>query len=354
MATSRYAFDVFIRRQVELEGLKSEYVEEFNGTIQEVDREVIYALTFAGVDSLNQLSIPEFEALVERVRDLIKSALAEYTQTLGVNLQELALNESEFTVQALLLAVEEGTEVATPQPGDPWHNASTMPVQAVGLLLVAYLEEWQAKEAAAFEGLIRNAFAQGWTVQQVISAIRGTRGRNYTDGMLAKLQRDMMATVRTATQHVSNTSRFSVYRANAGILSGYRWVSVLDNRTTLLCQSLDGQVFEIGNGPLPPAHPQCRSTTMPEFAEDVRLRDDLTRPSMTGPVPANITYFEWLRQQPVAFQDAVLGPTRGRLLRNGGLSAEEFARLNLGRTFRPITLEEMRRRWPQVFERAGL
>lgn len=353
MATSRYTFDLFIRRQVELEGLKASFVEDFEETVQDIDKELVYALTLLGVDYLNQLPAQVFENLVERVNEIIRIALSKYTDNLDTKLQELARNEAEFTVQAFIESLSEETQVAVAPPEAPWHFASTMPVQAGGLLLLGYMEEVQAKEFAAFEGLIRTAYIQGWSLQQTLTAIRGTRGRNFTDGMMAKLQRDMASMTRTSVQHVSNTSRFAVYQANSGLVVGYRWVSVLDNRTTPVCRSLDGEVFEIGKGPLPPIHPNCRSTTMPEFVEDAQFREG-TRPSMTGSVPAGMTYYQWLREQPEAFQDSVLGPTRGRLLRNGGLSAEEFARLNLGRTFHPLTLEEMRQRWPQVFSRAGL
>lgn len=354
MASSRYSFDLFIRRQVELEGLKSSYISDLDGVIEAIDKEIIYALTVAGVDKVRHLPQVAYEDLVQRVKDIINRELSKYVEEYENRLQELAQDESEFAVAAFIAALMLGVDVRSPDSGAAWRFASNSPVQAGGLLLAAYFEAVVAQELAAFEGVIRNAFAQGWTVQQTVTTIRGTRARNYTDGMLAKLQRDLATMVRTSVQHVSTAARAAVYEANSAVVRGYRWVSVLDNKTTPICRSLDGQVFELGNGPMPPAHPNCRSTTIPEFAEGTQFREGDTRPSMTGPVRADMTYYDWLLEQPAAFQDAVLGPTRGKLLRNGGLSAEEFARLNLGRTFRPLTLEEMRRRWPQVFDQAGL
>ena len=354
MATSRYSFNLFIRRQVELEGLKSAYIDDFDNFVERIDNLIREALVTAAVDKVNQLPQVAYENLVQSIKAILDEQLTGYTDELEKHLQDLAENESEFTVAAFGAALADGTDIHSPESGAPWRFASNSPVQVGGLLLADYVDGWVAQEVAAFEGLIRNSYAQGWTVQQTITSIRGTRARNYTDGMLGKLQRDLMTLVRTSVQHVSNASRASVYEANSALISGYRWVSVLDLKTTPVCRSLDGQIFELGNGPLPPAHPNCRSTTIPEFKEGTQFKEGDTRPSSTGPVSTDMTYYDWLLEQPAAFQDAVLGPTRGKLLRNGGLSAEEFARLNLGRTFKPLTLEQMRQRWPQVFEQAGL
>ncbi len=42
------------------------------------------------------------------------------------------------------------------------------------------------------------------------------------------------------------------------------------------------------------------------------------------------------------------------LFRKGGLSAERFAELNLGKNFEPLTLEQMKELEPVAFARAGL
>src|SRR5690606_22639421 len=148
-------------------------------------------------------------------------------------------------------------------------------------------------------------------------------------------------------------------------LMGYRWVSILDSVTSQICRSLDGQVFAFGKGPLPPAHANCRSSIIAElFGRWLKRgptgrfvkRDERKATGAKGRenVDGNVTYYEWLKSQPEAFQDDALGPTRATLFRKGGLSAEAFAKLNLGRNFEPLTLDEMRRLKPNAFRRAGL
>jgi hypothetical protein len=71
-------------------------------------------------------------------------------------------------------------------------------------------------------------------------------------------------------------------------------------------------------------------------------------------VDASETYYNWLKRQSAAFQDETLGPVRGRLFRNGGLSVKRFSELQLDRQFKPLTLDELRALEPAAFKRAGL
>ena len=66
------------------------------------------------------------------------------------------------------------------------------------------------------------------------------------------------------------------------------------------------------------------------------------------------TYYSWMKTQPAKVQDSIIGPTRGKLLRNGGISAERFAKLQIGKDFTPLTLKDMRKLDPIAFEKAGL
>jgi len=77
-------------------------------------------------------------------------------------------------------------------------------------------------------------------------------------------------------------------------------------------------------------------------------------PNGTEIVPADMTYYEWLKTQPKEFQNDAIGPTRAKLLRDGGLDVEKFAKLNLGRDFTPLTLAQMREKegMREVFDKA--
>lgn len=62
---------------------------------------------------------------------------------------------------------------------------------------------------------------------------------------------------------------------------------------------------------------------------------------VVGQVPAETTYDQWLRRQSAAFQDDILGPTRGRLFREG-MTLDRF----VDHTGRRVTLDELDRMRP--------
>jgi SPP1 gp7 family putative phage head morphogenesis protein len=224
-----------------------------------------------------------------------------------------------------------------------------------GKLLDAFISDWSAKEVEAVTGAIRVGAFHGRTNAEILRTIRGTKAANYADGLLAVTDRHAAAVVQTAVQHVASVARMETWKRNSDIVTGYRWVSTLDSRTTDICMALDGQVFKYGKGPTPPAHVNCRSTTVAELDSDfdfLKLRGE--RASQDGPVDGKLTYYDWLLGQPKAFQNEMLGPFRAELLRSGGLSASEFGRLQLDRNFTPISLARMQTLDPLAFDRAGI
>ncbi len=131
----------------------------------------------------------------------------------------------------------------------------------------------------------------------------------------------------------------AVYQANADVVKAVEWVSVLDSRTTLLCASRDGMIMPVGSGPRPPAHYGCRSTMAPVVGDIVGVEKFERK-----------TYPEWLKGQSVEVQNEVLGPTRGKLFRQGGVTINQF----VDRKGATLTLEQLRRADASAFERAGV
>lgn len=102
----------------------------------------------------------------------------------------------------------------------------------------------------------------------------------------------------------------------------------------------------------------CRSGQVPVLKSHKELGIDIpeivvdgqTRASLDGQVPRDTTYAEWMQKQSAARQDQVLGPTRGKLLRQGKLEMAEMytARGEL------LTLDDLRKRDAEAFKLAGL
>src|SRR5690606_18569749 len=189
-----------------------------------------------------------------------------------------------------------------------------------GMLLEPFVAKWAEADRERVTGAIRRGVAEGRTTEQIIRDIRGTKARRFQDGVLGVNRNAAATVVRTAVQHVATQARVETLQANADILKGYRWSSTLDGRTGEICRSLDGRVFEFGKGPLPPAHPNCRSSIVPELRDEwAGLNEGMQRSSKDGPVDASLSYYEWLKRQPVGFVEDALGPTRAKLFLKGGL-----------------------------------
>lgn len=67
-----------------------------------------------------------------------------------------------------------------------------------------------------------------------------------------------------------------------------------------------------------------------------------------GRVPASTTYQQWLSQQDAAFQDKVLGKTKGKLFRDGGLQLTQF----VDRAGNELTLVQLKALYPEEWARA--
>ncbi len=104
--------------------------------------------------------------------------------------------------------------------------------------------------------------------------------------------------VRTESAYVANAAQMSAYD-EAGI-EKYRFVAVLDKKTSEVCGALDGKVFPASEAKAgtnyPPMHPFCRSTTIADFGGEQlqglerRARD---KDGNTIKVPGDMTYEEW-------------------------------------------------------------
>lgn len=197
------------------------------------------------------------------------------------------------------------------------------------------------------------------SIPDLVRRIRGRQAkgaaRGFVGGVLQATTRDAETIVRTAVTHIANRAMAETYKANEKILAGVRFTSTMDDRTTVICGSLDGTVWPIGSDEVrtPPLHPNCRSVLVPEvdweglgldpppdgerFARDLSgvSEEDLERKvsarRRTGDlggranVSSSTTFSDWLRRQPVRVQERVLkSRRRAELFRQGEVTLKEL------------------------------
>ena len=353
-------FDEAVRFQVLLERFKAGENGRIDVFLQSEAKLLRAKLTSANLSAGQRERV---EALVTEIGKALQALHDRDSAEFRKRLDDLAELSADTEAKSMAAALH-GFDVASPVSSAVRAAINTAPLSVRGpgggLLLDKFLAKHSEADIERVQGVIRRGYFEGQTTEEIVRGLVGTKAANYADGLLGESRRYARMVAHTAVQHVASTARVETLKANADILKGYRWVSTLDNRTSEICQSLSGQVFDVGEGPVPPAHPNCRSTIVPvtktfrELGIDVPEPPEGEQASMNGPVPANLSYFDWLKTQPEGFVEEALGPTRAKLFLDGGLSADEFAKLQLGRNFEPLTLEEMRAKAPKVFERAGV
>lgn len=347
--------DIAVRRQVLLERFKAAEVRKFTPILRKIDEEIRRQLSG---DRLTDFRRARLEAQLAALKSALKGHYAEYTDQLTGDLRALATDTAAY--EKGMLATYVPRTISAPAPQQLWAAVTANPLTMTGAnggqILETFMTAWGEGDAEMVANTVRVGYALGETNDQIINRIRGQAALSYSDGVLAKSRHHAEAVARTAIQHVANSARAEVWAANDDIIDEYQWVSTLDSRTTPLCRDRDGKKFPVGKGPLPPAHPNCRSTTVAVIKGDFGklLEEESERASVNGPVPANETYYDWLKRQDSGFQDLALGPTRGKLFRDGGLSVERFGALQLGKNFEPMTLEQMRKLSPKAFAKAGI
>ena len=219
------------------------------------------------------------------------------------------------------------------------------------------------KQSELISSQIRIGITEGESIPKIAKRLRGRLqfGRNQT--MTAKAQRlaagdgmklannQVMTIVRTSVNQVQNAVSQSTYAANQDVTQKYEYVATLDARTSTICGSLDGQRFNYNEGPLPPQHFNCRSTTVPIIDdEDLRRKFPNTRPSATGRVPQDTNYATWLKDNP-SIQEKTLGSKKkffNYLINKKRKSPKQALRLIIKEDGTELTLKNLIEKYPKA------
>ncbi|MFH3942289.1 minor capsid protein [Acinetobacter nosocomialis] len=337
-------------------------------------------LTIFNVESA--LMLAKLRDLLDELNDSEKAALAAglYTTT---NLKEIrdlisgwhtSLTSSlpeAFAVSATAMAVYEanytaklyGGKIKKPNGEKLFTAAKKVPLVG-GALVDDLLSKIAESARQKVEYAIRDGISSGKSNQEIVQRIRGTKRLNYEDGLLTSTKSDIDRTVRTVRSHVANQAYLDTF--NKIGFEYVRFVSVLDGRTTKLCASLDGFVWEV-NDPakrVPPLHPNCRSILVPvekdgrlagerPFVMDERPVKDIPkdeRSQLIGQLDANTTFKEFFSKTDDFFQKEWLGTKRYKLYKEGKFDFEKFFDPN-GQLY---TLDQLRKLDDQMFKRLGL
>lgn len=177
----------------------------------------------------------------------------------------------------------------------------------------------------------RSGFIQGKTIPEMAKLVREGNIGAFAVGGTKKAIRDSKAVVRTGATAVTNRAREVTYTENSDIIKGVRYVATLDDRTTVVCASLHGKIFPISDGPRPPMHWQCRSTTVPEIMSWEEMGLDgkelsgrqMARFNGKPAVGFETDFGKFVDTMTEAQQNKFLGPVRAQMWRDGTVTRIE-------------------------------
>ena len=369
MSVNEQLRDSEVTHQIRLHRYANGVVRRIVATLNRSDARIFAAIQDLA-DQIGTFTATRLEQMLYAVRELNKEVFDTIGRELTPELHALVKYEAGYQhklFQSVLPAqIQAHVGVATVDVEQTYAAALARPFQ--GVLLNQALDGLADNRAKLIRQTLASGYVEGKTIDQMTRELRGTRTQGYADGLFNRSRNDTEAVVRTATSHYAAFTRQRFVQANQDLIAAQTWTSTLDGRTTEFCILRDGLEYTSDDPPKPvghklpwgggpgAAHWNCRSCSTPitksfrDLGIDIDEFSPSTRASMNGQVPASQTYGEWLKKQPASVQDEVLGPTRGKLLRDGGLTVDRFAN-DRGKW---LTLAELEQRDAQAFKRAGL
>lgn len=382
--------DALIRHQIGLMRLsgsiRNRILKILDATEKDLRREIARRATLNRDGTLSAARLRVLDKLVRRIRG---AAWDKVTIVWLEELVELAKAEPKFLATAASTVSPVVLNTVLPTVSTLQAIVSTKPFEG------RVLKQWASNIARAdierITGSIRIGMIQGEGSQAIARRIVGTARLRGANGVTAITRRNAAALTRTAVTAISNQAKRAFYEENKDIFELELYVATLDARTTPICRSLDGETFPIGEGPIPPLHFACRSLRVANFDDDdlsrrptksstdkqllkeftekegltkVTSRGALPRGTrgpfdifrrarvreLTGTVPAKVDYGEFLKRQSIDFQNEVLGVTKARLFRRGGLDLDRF----VNRQGDELTLAQLAKSDAGAFRSAGL
>lgn len=340
--------DLFIERAIDLLRLEAGTRNKVLAILNDLEGELVAALAKVDPTGVGQVSAQQkrLAKLLDAVRGAIRASYRGASVLMAAEIREIIDQEATWTGHAFNTAID--FEFVT--GGLTRKGLETLASDV--LIQGAASADWWSRQAAGlaerFADEMRRGVALGETNADLIARVRG--------GIMDVSRNSAERLVRASVQAAANTGREAMYAENDDIIASLQWHATLDTRTSKWCITRDGHHysntpdhFPKDNGPPwlegpGKLHWGCRSTSVPvlktwrELGIDADEVPQTTRASMDGQVPAKQTFEQWLKKQPAARQDTVLGATIADLWRRGKLNFRDM----LDQSGRPLTTEQLR------------
>ena len=97
---------------------------------------------------------------------------------------------------------------------------------------------------------------------------KGRDAKDLIDGSINRSIAQVQTIAKTNMKAIESEIKLQIMKDNPDLIDRYLWESVIDSHTTDICRSLNGNTYDVGAGPLPPAMYNCRSSIVPLAKSD--------------------------------------------------------------------------------------
>lgn len=399
--------DAMIRHQIGIlrfdAGVRNRIWAILDATEADMRAQIANRLRRNTAGGLTPANLGRIDSLLRGLRETRVKAWREVDALMFEEMRAYAIAEPAFQVQIMesIFPVDLGLELP-----DPARLRAIVSKGAFdGETLKSMLSRVKTADIRRIEQSVRIGMIQGESIPEIGRRILGSVGLRGTNGVTEITRRNAATIVRTAVNGVGAEARREFAQANSDLAPLQVFIATLDSRTTPVCRKWDGTLHDVVTGlsvegvtkgqptPVLPLHPGERSLFAPavdgevigerpirNFTQQQLVReyaaqndlgkitgskrsnlpfghkksfDEFARKRMrelTGIVPAKTTYTQFLKRQPVQFQNDILGPTRGKLFRKGGLELNNF----VDRAGNEIPLRDLSKFHADAFRAAGL
>ena len=371
--------DQYVRRQFYLIGLGNRLGDIFAAELNKSNRDsraILYDMLPEIFDKrpLSKIRARKLEQLADDIAEVRGERLTRFRDQFEAELEKMVAGE-----------FKKNDEIYSSAPVD--YEDKEDPVAFWPLILSGAIidgqtiDEWfdgfKTADKARIQQSISSGVVNGMSEKQIATQLLGTKSQNYRDGDLNISQNSARTLARTITSgtavlarsewadSVKKKSQRKTGLSTGLIVGGMDLVevfsAVLDSYTTWLCASLSGNTYEIGVGPYPPLHYNCRSSRYPiprvmsapetlsvvgiSFIDNAKRtvgNDEWFDKSKAeketavldqkkawlkknfGELPENMEFEQWFSKQPSTFQRDYLGKSRYDAWTNGDLEIGDF------------------------------
>jgi SPP1 gp7 family putative phage head morphogenesis protein len=314
---------------------------EVGALVERTLNELLDVMTSRQFRDLTIAQRQRLQALYAELDRVIRAGYTAISAELAKRMEAYAQLESDVaraTVSAILQAGGSAVTVSFYRLPNAYLAAiAKLPID--GLKIGDWFQAQSAQMSVRVKQTIQKGMLEGKGPAEITRRILAPERVAAKAGEAPPLSKRAVADAKTVTRTTVNAvqndaTRQSYRQLPASVSDSYMWMSVHDARTSKICIGLDGKVwkYEDPAGRIPPAHPNCRSTTRALIrGVDVTLADQKQPATMRG-------YESWLKTQPESVQNEILGPSRAGFWRDGKMTLADL----IDQDNRVLTLKQLR------------